>query len=579
MPLLKRCVIHVTFLAKQYQSLFGCCLVFIASLLISISSAPVTNAASCPDLKIIFARGSGAKQYDNKDYKDFKSSLESKLKDSTLSYEFEDLEYPAIGVSGDNIPVAIGAFISGGEAYSFGDSVKQGIINLANTVNDSTCKNTKYVIAGYSQGAMVISKSLESLNSDRIIFAATFGDPKIYLPEGAGPLPVACKGEGLSDYRVYVPDCYAYKGLLGAKEPYASLDYLGKLGTWCNKFDIFCSSHFSISSHTSYVNDHLYEDASRLIFSKIATAFSFTNSYISPHDTAILIDSTGSMSSIISKYKSEALELAEKTLNSGGRVALYDYRDLKEGYYPVERCNFETCDLETFKQGLNEIRADGGGDSPESLLSSSFQVMKNLKWQLGSTKSLVILTDASYHSPDLDGTTFYDVQTLSKQIDPVNFYIITTDKNLESYQSLAAATDGKVVSTADDLSILTNNIIERFDSLPRVEESSLGIGLAPRLSIDNVEPSSSSEVKISFTTSGEQTIVVLNEAILGITDQQEIVLTDLDPAISNNLSLIPLNSNRRGEAVSVNLELPSSNNTVYLTPTQPLPKAPNTGRQ
>ncbi len=533
-----------------------------------------THAVSCSDLKVIYARGSGAERYNNNDYQTFKSALESKLNTSTLIYEIDDLDYPAIGITADNLSVALGAFISGGESYQFGDSVKQGIKAIASQVNDSTCKNTKYVIAGYSQGAMVISGALQKLNPNKLIYAATFGDPKIYLPEGAGAIPAACKGENLSDYRIYVPDCYAYKGLLGAREPYSTADYYGKVGVWCNKFDIFCSSHYSISSHTSYDTDNLYEDASRFIFSKIATEFNFQNAYTSPHDTAILIDSTGSMSNLISKYKQEALRLAEKTLNAGGRVALYDYRDLNDPYQPVERCNFDTCTIETFQNGLDQITADNGGDDPESLLSASIQVMQSLNWKLGSTKSLVILTDAGYHSPDHDGTTFYDVKTLSKQIDPVNFYIITTPENLETYQSLAKATDGAVASTVDDLSILTDTIIARYDSLPRVEEQAAPLD-APHLEITNIKSITDSEYQISFQNDTANTIVILNDAILGVTDQATITLTDLDPAQANTLTLVPLSATVRGEPVSVQLNVGYGSAEPQQEIT--IPKAPNTG--
>ena len=498
MQTLKQSVIHVKLLAVLLLTLIS---------LFCILGSPGVNATSCPDLRIIYARGSGATRFDNADYQAFKSSLESKLKDTNLTYEFDDLDYPAIGIAGDNLKVALGAFISGGEAYEFGDSVKQGINKLASLVNDNSCRNTKYVIAGYSQGAMVVSGSLEKINPNQLIYSATFGDPKIYLPEGAGPVPIACKGEGLSDYRAYVPDCRAHKGLLGAKEPYVTADYTGKLGTWCNKFDIFCSSHFSITSHTSYDTDNLYEDASRLIFSKIANYYEFKNSYASPHDTAFLIDSTQSMNYLINNYKAEALKLAKETLDKGGRIALYDYRDLISGYQPIERCNFESCDIETFERGLNEIETDGGGDPPESLLSSSFQVMKKLKWKLGSTKSLVILTDGGYHSPDLDGTTFYDVVSLSKQIDPVNFYIVTIPDRADIYQSLAEATDGAVVIYSDETFSLTTKIMERFDSLPRVEEESEDSAQPlPHLEIISTNAISDTEYEISFSSSGAKTI-------------------------------------------------------------------------
>ena len=548
-------VIRAGFLAKTRQIAIWLSMLTIISTSNAILPTIInnTNAASCPDLKVIFARGSGAPRYDNDGYQSFKASLEAKLKTSNLSYEFEDLDYPAVGVGIENLSNTIGAYIGGGESYAFGESMNKGVLKLTNTIIGDTCANTKYVLAGYSQGAMVVLKTLDRILPERIIYAATFGDPKIYLPEGAGLLPSACRGDNLSEYRVYVPDCYAYKGILGAREPYVTTDYLGKVGTWCNKFDILCSSHFSVASHISYSDDGLYEDASKLIFSKIAATFGFKNEYTSPHDTAFLIDSTGSMIEYIDKYKSEALRLAQQTLDAGGRVALYDYRDLVESYTPVEHCSFETCTIEAFENGLEEIIADGGEDEPESLLSASLHVMNSQSWRLGSTKSLVILTDAGYHSPDRDGTTFYDVKSLSKRIDPVNFYIVTTPEHVEEYKSLAEATDGMVVTTTDDLGFLTDTIMERYDSLPRVEEE-IGNFAIPSLTIQSSEIISGSEAKVSFITDASSVIVMLNDMIIGTTSEDSITFRELNLDIPNEITLIPLSSNVRGEAASLHLD-------------------------
>lgn len=546
---------------------------------------PSTHAASCPDLKVIFARGSGGERYNNNEYRSFKESMDQKLKTSTLSYEFDDLDYPAIsvGISDGHLGTMLGAYIGGGDSYEFGESVKEGTRRLQKIINSSACPNTKYVVAGYSQGALVVLNGLAEISPDKIIYAATFGDPKIFLPEGAGLLPAACRGDNLSEYRAYVPDCRAYKGLLGGREPYVATGFQGKVGTWCNKADIFCSSHFSIENHTHYVEDGLFEDASRLIFNKIATEFDFKNQYSSPHDTAILIDSTGSMRKLIDEYKAEALRLAEKTLNTGGRVALYDYRDLNDPYQPVERCNFSTCNVETFKAGLDQISDEGGGDANESLLSASLHVMKSLDWQLGSTKSLVILTDAGYHSPDRDGTTFYDVKTLSKQIDPVNFYIITTPKKVSEYQSLAEATDGAVASSVDDLGLLTDSIIERFDSLPRVEEDLTDSG-GTLFHLDaasgTILPDHS--VKVSFTSDAPYALVALNDVLLGMTDRNDFTITGLDLGRDNTLILVPFDGDVRGDPVTVELSSgysSSLNSQPNNMATPIIPKAPNTGRR
>ena len=531
-----------------------------------LPKVPMVEAASCPNLRVVFARGSGGERWKDANYLAYKSAIESKLATTGLTYEFIDLDYPAVGVGVDNLEVTLGALVGSGDAYAFGESVKSGVKNLDKMINSASCPGTKYVIGGYSQGAMVVSKALSGLRADRLVYAATFGDPKIYLPEGKGIIPAACRGENLSDYRMYVPDCRAYKGLLGAYIPYEPANLAGKVGTWCNKRDIFCSSHLNVTDHVSYISENLYEDASRVIFDKICRTFGIENTISSPHDTAILIDSSGSMTNMIESYKAEALRLATETLASGGRVALYDYRDLDDPYDLMKHCDFESCSLEKFSAELTSIRTDGGGDTAESLLSAAFHTMTDLNWKYGSTKSLVVLTDANFLSPDRDGMTFDEVVAMSKRIDPVNFYIITNGGYGDDYADLARETDGKVVTNFDELSLLTDFIMERYDSLPRVEES-LEEVVMPTLVVESVNSAGGSEAIVDFTSSSGRVLVVLNDRVMGITNESSIRLTNLDMTQDNNLTLIPLGDDVRGEGVDVDL-------SKVLT----LPKAPNTGR-
>ncbi len=542
-------------------------------------SHKTVQAMTCPDLNVIFARGSGSEQNTDMNYLEFKKTIETKLKMTSLSYDFIDLDYPAIGI--DSLEVSIGAWLGAGDAYEFGESVKSGVKKLDNLVT-SSCPGTKYVLGGYSQGAMVVSQSLKNLSADKIIYAATFGDPKIYLPEGEGLLPAACRGENLSDYRMYVPDCQAYKGLLGAYVPYEPVAFKGKVGTWCNKRDIFCSSHFDMNDHTSYVSENLYEDASRVIFDKICKSFNIKNTVSSPHDTAILIDSTGSMKSMIDKYKTEAMRLARQTLEAGGRVALYDYRDLDDPYQPVQHCSFENCTLELLESELSSIKTANGGDGPESLLSGSLHVMKELNWKKGATKSLVVLTDTNFLSPDRDGVTFDEVVRLSKEIDPVNFYIITNAINREDYTELATATGGKVVTNLNRLDLLTDYIMERYDSLPRVEESTMPTSV-PELEIINVINNNNSAT-IKFKTNAKRVAVSLNDGLLGIVEVNlsdetgNITISELNREIKNRVLITPLGDSIRGEGVEVLLNNYVTKNIVTKEILK-APKAPNTGRK
>ena len=540
------------------------------------------QAEGCPDVRIVFARGSGGERWHDSNYLAYKTAIEEKLQTVELSYEFIDIDYPAIGVGVENLSVSLGALFGAGDAYEFGASVNAGVRNLTTMVNGTSCPGTKYVIGGYSQGAMVISKTLGNLDPNKLIYAATFGDPKIYLPEGEGVIPAACKGENLSDYRMYVPDCQAYKGLLGAYIPYEPEALIGKVGTWCNRRDIFCSSRSNITDHVSYVTENLYEDASRVIFDKICKTFEIKNHVSSPHDTAILIDSTGSMAEMIEKYKAEALRLADETLSVGGRVALYDYRDLDDPYQPIQHCDFETCTIEIFTTELEKIKASGGGDTPESLLSASFHVMEELEWKRGSTKSLVVLTDANFLSPDRDGMSFDEVVALSKRIDPVNFYIITDSSYGEYYEDLAAATGGRVVTDFDELSLLTDYILERYDSLPRVEEN-LAVEL-PTLEVRGASQTTSETAEINFVTNGLRVLVALNDAVLGVMEvsgdgENTVTISGLDGSLPNTVTLVPLGDDVRGEAITVQIKIGDpSTDVVDGKGAMFIPKAPNTGK-
>lgn len=553
------------------------------------------KAINCPDVKIIFARGSGETQDTDKSYMAFRSSLRDKLATTQLKYEFSDLKYPAVSVGGRYFVNGIGAFLSGGNGYVFGRSMNQGYRNLVALVTDPTCPQTKFVLGGYSQGAMIVDKTLKHLPPEKLIYAATFGDPKIYLPEGAGFFPAACRGENLSEYRRYVPDCQAYKGILGPYIPYRAEEFVGKVGTWCNSRDVLCSHYYSVTSHMGYVENNLYEDASKVIFDKINKAFNLNSRIASPRDTVILIDSSESMIPIINRYKAEALRLARETLDAGGRVALYDYRDVRDPYEPQLHCDFFTCDLDTIRSALDNLEIIGGGDNLESLLSASMHAMRTQQWQYGAVKSIVVLTDDGFLSPDFDEdhTTLDDVVKLSKSIDPVNFYVVTDYKKAALYDELVSRTDGKVVTDLGSFSLMVDYILDRYDSLPRVEETSPQT--LPTFNLDSVERLSESSARLKFNQTGTQTMVFINDMPLGITTETELTITDLDPSYQNIVTLVPMTDTVRGEGVSIELNdgvkwdeldkldfsdsVPQNNSDSIDSPTTAvIPKAPDTGK-
>ncbi len=447
---------------------------------------PVVAAEdACDDVQFIFARGSG-EHLEDISFRAWRDNIINVLEGTKLKYSFYELgtsnyggyQYPAVTVSdgfwgGVNL---VSAYFTGGDAWEFGKSVAQGMGELKAYIRQTSasCKRMEYVLGGYSQGAMVMTQTLPELDAYKIVYVTTFGDPKLYLPEGkhngweAFKPVAACRGLNLSPYRAYVPDCYAYEGVLGSQRPYQPPFYDGKIGTWCNQSDIMCSSGMSIDDHTKYIQQGLYGDAAQYIRNKLRKAFPVqtgvteSSGFRVRHDVAFLFDLTGSMKSRLEQYKDEARKLAAAVWEKGGRVALYGYRDLAEPNPLAKICDLG-CSPQEFEEHLSQMRVvkGAGGDAPESLLYASYQVMSLLSWRLGATKSLVILTDAEYHSPDLDGTTLADVVKLSLAIDPVNFYVIAPAYTREYYTELTQQTNGRFFNIDTDLAFSTTVILGR----------------------------------------------------------------------------------------------------------------------
>lgn len=487
--------------ARQRARRLGLFSLMAFSMICSSTYCPGLNAEAftsqpgrnCDDVQFIFARGSG-ESLDAGSKRAWQKALEDKLRLSSLKYSFYELgskswsgnQYPAVSVGGSlagglNL---VGAYIGGGKAFQYGASVKTGMAELKAYLDhvSKTCPETKFVLGGYSQGGQVISSTMPKLSAEKVIYAATFGDPKLYLPEGSGLIPPACRGKNYSNYRLYVPNCRAHEGILDGTNPYQMPQYIDKLGVWCNKDDIMCSGAANLNAHTAYVRNGLYDAAAKVITEKLIRAFPEMqiHTWWSPtgqlqNDVAFLIDTTGSMKKVMDKYSSEAKKLAKNILDRGGRIALFEYQDLRDRFKPRKVCDFG-CDFEEFSTKLDNLKTGDGGDIKESALSAMKYTMNSLNWQTGATKSLILLTDADYHNPDRDGTLVDDVVALSLAIDPVNFYVITEPTVMPKYQTLAKLTGGQVfdVNSGTDLTLSSNLVLNRpWVSLPLTEYAGL----------------------------------------------------------------------------------------------------------
>ncbi len=118
-------------------------------------------------------------------------------------------------------------------------------------------------------------------------------------------------------------------------------------------------------------------------------------------DLAFVIDTTGSMEPWIEGVKEVVRRVSRSItavpkLKGNVRLALVIYRDKDDAYVARIACPLEDgANLDTFLSRLGEVKADGGGDTPEQVLVGLRKAIEELKWNPVSYRHIVLIGDAS----------------------------------------------------------------------------------------------------------------------------------------------------------------------------------------
>jgi cutinase len=137
-------------------------------------AAPSAGAAPCPDVEIVFARGTTEPPGVGGIGQAFVDSLRTQL--GGRSVGVYAVNYPASNDFGRSTPAG-------------GDDMSAHVQAMA-----ANCPNTRMVLGGYSQGAAVVDLAttyMPSDVSDNVAAAAEFGGARSTFADGlsAGPLP------------------------------------------------------------------------------------------------------------------------------------------------------------------------------------------------------------------------------------------------------------------------------------------------------------------------------------------------------------------------------------------------------
>ena len=331
---------------------------------------------------------------------------------------------------------------------------------------------------------------MSSLPANKITYVATFGDPKLYLPEGIAlednTIP-ACNGI-YSDYRVNVPDCRVVEGVLEANVPYRPDTLKNKVGTWCNYADFMCGSKFDFNNlmygHTSYQSNGSFAEISEYITAAVSAEQSTRQASTplpasSQTDVAILIDDTNITYSNRNIYD-QLIYDTQNDYPSNTKFSYYHFGKIYDKFtaYAVQ------------------------------------EAIEHTDWQNDSKKEIVIISNAPYQLDSVDNL-----------IELRNIHI-------------------KTVNIPD-----ANNIKYSSQSLTPL-----------------------SQLPIILSSDNHLSLIIVNDAILGFTDQTNLTITDLQE--NDKVTIIPVGNNGRKRSAQTHYYHDKELNNSPL-----VVKAPNSGEK
>ncbi len=472
---------------------------------IHLETASANAQCTSGDIHVVFARGSGA-ELGGPVYEQFRDQIRDRIDLDNVKVTFYELgsspsstsSYPAVSVFGWTTWTAgLGAQASGGASFKYGQSVTAGVNELKQhlIMTSIRCPDTKIVLGGHSQGAQVIGQALPDLHDSsarNIVFVALFGDPKLHLPEGEGINPPACRNQQFSDWRRVVPNCHTDDGTLGARKPYITDKFIGRVGLWCNDKDWICGSSknaFINSGHMQYHNEGgAIERAALEIIQRLARAMPKYKKYFNTSfgqevdsqgdrtyatDVVIVVDRNGTTSFSFQSRMNAAIQAAEKHWSQGkGRVAIVTWCAAfnnvtynSTGF--LENNSSSRAHLDDFienNQYCGTLRHDSAHAHAMTVALDSVQ------WRPNTEKAIQTLSEYTPSDPSNALLKSY-ITRRAAEIDPVNIYIISkADEDMSFVDYITDATAGRafIYDDTSDVDEIINRVTEYIIEKPLV---------------------------------------------------------------------------------------------------------------
>jgi len=222
--------------ARHLARLAGAAVALVTTALLVPAGAPTASAAPCPDVEVVFARGTFAPQGLGGIGQDFVDAVRAKV--GAKSVGVYAVVYPA----STNFPTAV-----------------DGIRDAANHIENmaATCPNTKMILGGYSQGAAVIGFTTANVVPGGV-------DPD----EVPKPMPADVADHVAAVALLGTPDT-KFMDMIGQPPVTIGPLYAGKTVQLCAPGDPICSDGDDGAAHTSYTRIGMTDQAATFVAGRV----------------------------------------------------------------------------------------------------------------------------------------------------------------------------------------------------------------------------------------------------------------------------------------------------------------------
>lgn len=310
--------------------------------------------------------------------------------------------------------------------------------------NSRGCTSTKFVLVGYSQGAMV-ARDVAMMLPQLVAGVYLIGDPwqkadqAITVGDGRGGTGVfRANFRNAGNRDAYYESGYAKRSICHHGDPVC--DIFGSIPTLGND-----------GPHKDYFTNPIEATGeATALANMIAGAGSEPPPASAALNVAFVVDTTGSMSPYIADARANIEQISRSVLriSPSSKFSLVEYKDFGDPFIArtVVPLTGEEGEL---ANGISTLGADGGGDTPESLFSGVLEGLRTLEGAPGR-RAVVVLRDAPPHDPEpWTGLSSASLARILRGIDPVPGKVDGADRSSVLRSTLVADREQGPVTVTD----------------------------------------------------------------------------------------------------------------------------------